>query len=750
MAVFGQSRSLVRFWIAALILYSLLVPTRLVSPETARVITDLAWTAAALIATASSLRAARLLTGADRTAWMLFGAAAAVWTCGQIAWDVYELILNVPIPFPSVADIGYLAFGPLMIAGMWLLRSTQRQRELSWLRIANLGLILCSLAVILIVVLTRPFTRATYELSAALILVTESAGITVACIIAMYLLWSYPWGSRLASTALMTAALVMHTIAALFYTRELIAADYGVASVFNITWIFAFALQHWAAELRRSSARGVEDSVAIAVNEHQGWVEALLPGVLLLCIAVAGVTLAAEVTPQMVYFGSIVLFAFAIVLSLREALLYMRGQLTQAKLERATTTLTSKTAQFHALDARRAELEREIEVAARAGGVGLWAWDMKSDVVRFSREWKHQLGYEEHEIADNIAEWRSRLHPDDFERMTHAVAQFAANPQGEFIAEQRLRHRDGSYRWILSHGAVAYDANGKPLQMLGSHVDITDRKQIELSLRESQARYRELVDGLERRVAERTGELTEAYRESRNFAYAVAHDLKAPLRAIDGFSHLLDQSASARLNADEQGYIKRVRHGAIHMASLIDGLLDYSRLEHRELRFCAIDCRELIDDILHSMESVIQAANASVIVTVPPGRVRADVEGLRIVIRNLLDNALKFASTDRAARIEIGSYVDADNIVLTVRDNGIGFDPQYHDKIFEIFNRLHSTGYEGTGIGLALARKAVQRMHGRIWAQSEPDRGATFFVSLPSADRERFVARSEAQANSRR
>jgi signal transduction histidine kinase len=259
---------------------------------------------------------------------------------------------------------------------------------------------------------------------------------------------------------------------------------------------------------------------------------------------------------------------------------------------------------------------------------------------------------------------------------------------------------------------------------------------IELSLRESEARYRELVNELENRVATRTSELTDAYRESRSFAYAVAHDLKAPLRAIDGFSHLLDSSASSRLSAEEQGYIKRVRHGAIHMASLIDGLLDYSRLEHRELRLCAIECRPFMQDILDSLDALIQAAKAMVTVTIEPGCwIYADQEGLRIVVRNLLDNSLKFRSTARPTRIELGAYREGDFIVLTIRDNGIGFDPQYRDKIFEIFNRLHATGYEGTGIGLALVRKAVQRMHGRIWAEAELDRGATFYVSLPIAHR---------------
>jgi PAS domain S-box-containing protein len=507
-----------------------------------------------------------------------------------------------------------------------------------------------------------------------------------------------------------------------------------VNSGFNILWLIAFALQHCAARSRLSAAHGSDDGYSQVLQEKHGWVEALLPAALLLCMAVSAITLVDELSKQMLYLGSILLAAFAVVLSLREVLLYSRGQQMQSRLEHVTAELARTTQQFEALDERRANLERQIEVTARAGGVGLWQWEIGSEVVHYSREWKHQLGYQEHEIEDTFDEWRSRLHPDDLERMTSVVAAFAANPEGEFTEEQRLRHRDGSYRWILSHGTAVRDMSGKAHRMLGSHIEITGRKMIELSLRESEARYRELVNELENRVAQRTSELTDAYRESRSFAYAVAHDLKAPLRAIDGFSHLLDSSASSRLSAEEQGYIKRVRYGAIHMASLIDGLLDYSRLEHRELRLCAIECRPFMQDMVNSLDPIIQAAKATVTITIEPRCwIDADTEGLRIVVRNLLDNALKFRSTVRPTRIEIGSYREADFIVLTIRDNGIGFDPQYRDKIFEIFNRLHASGYEGTGIGLALVRKAVQRMHGRIWAEAELEAGATFYVSLPIA-----------------
>jgi signal transduction histidine kinase len=270
--------------------------------------------------------------------------------------------------------------------------------------------------------------------------------------------------------------------------------------------------------------------------------------------------------------------------------------------------------------------------------------------------------------------------------------------------------------------------------MLGSIVDITPFKELEQSLRESEHRYRELVDTLEGHVGERTRELSDAYRESRNFAYAVAHDLKAPLRAINGFCALLEQSAGGRLTDVERGYIERARQGAMRMAALIDDLLDYSRVEHREQRFGPIDCREFVEELIDNMTDAIEEAGAEVQVDLDRTPVMADSEGLRIVLTNLLENALKFSKGAQHPRIVFDSCLDSGRYVLKVRDNGIGFDPAYRDKIFEIFNRLHAAGYEGTGIGLALVRKAVQRMEGEVWAESTPGAGATFSVSLKLAE----------------
>jgi PAS domain S-box-containing protein len=722
-------RALVKTWAAALLLHALAITTGQVGDATAAIINDYIWLISAALAAISSFRAAMTLQGRDRVAWLLFSAACACWTLGQVTWNVYELALDTPVPVPSYADVGYVAFGPLMIVGLFALRATQEERRMTWLHVANLGLILCSLAAVLITTFADPLMAAPRLAWDSLVVVAENVFNSLAFIIGVYFLWSYRWGDRLLSYSLVTMSLGVQMIVGLLYTRELIIDVYEPTSVINLGWPLAFALHQWGAEAQVSiHTRGRDES--LRVRQRQGWVEAVVPSVLLMCVAISAVLVADEVTERTVRMRTAVFVAFAIILASREAWLYWQGQQLRSALDSSAQALARAGQRLHELNVERVDLERVIEVTARAGGVGLWEWNLQTNKIRFSREYKRQLGYEEHEMPDEIELWRSRLHPDEALKVLAELDAYLANPHGELVIEHRLRHRDGSYRWMLARGSASFDSAGKPARMMGSMADITSFKQLEQSLRDSERRYRDLADVLELRVAQRTRELSEAYRESQNFAYAVAHDLKAPLRAINGFCALLAQSAGDRLTDTEREFVERARQGAVHMARLIDDLLDYSRVEHREQRLGAIDCRSFVEELVASMAPQIQEAHAEVTQAVDSTPVLADREGLRIVLSNLLQNALKFSRANPEPRIAIESHAQSGRYILAVRDNGIGFEPAYRDRIFEIFNRLHASGYEGTGIGLALVRKAVQRMGGEVWAESTPGQGATFYVML--------------------
>jgi len=238
--------------------------------------------------------------------------------------------------------------------------------------------------------------------------------------------------------------------------------------------------------------------------------------------------------------------------------------------------------------------------------------------------------------------------------------------------------------------------------------------------------------GLDKLVAERTAQLDVKAKELEIFAYSVSHDLKAPLRGIDGYSRLLLEDYSERLDEEGRTFLNNIRHSVEQMNRLIEDLLAYSRLERRTWRETSFSLRALVQSVVICCEAELEQRSGTLSVDVPDVFVTTDREGLALVLRNLLDNALKYTPSSRKPEIMIGSEEREKIIILFVRDNGIGFDMKYHELIFGIFNRLHRIEeYPGTGIGLAMVRKATERMGGRIWAESQLGKGTTFYLELP-------------------
>ncbi len=255
-----------------------------------------------------------------------------------------------------------------------------------------------------------------------------------------------------------------------------------------------------------------------------------------------------------------------------------------------------------------------------------------------------------------------------------------------------------------------------------------------VELRLSEARYRELATALEQRVSERTIELKRAYDELEGFSYAVAHDLKAPLRAINGFAHLFEAEMDGKLSAQAREHLARIRNGSLRMATLIDDLLAYSHIDRRGLQSTVVALPELVDSVLLQYSDEVQRRHVQLSVEVESLRLRIDAEGLLLALRNLFENALKYTRERQHPHIQVQARRNELGVVLIVADNGIGFEMEYHDHIFKIFQRLHRDDqYPGTGIGLALVRKAVERIGGKVWAQSRPGEGATFNIQLPKS-----------------
>jgi PAS domain S-box-containing protein len=321
------------------------------------------------------------------------------------------------------------------------------------------------------------------------------------------------------------------------------------------------------------------------------------------------------------------------------------------------------------------------------------------------------------------------IHPDDRQAMREVFMQTVRTGVGQ-SARYRLLSRDGQVRHLSSHGGVIRQPDGQVSQVVVVSHDVTAQVQAEEHLRQLNAE-------LEQRVAARTAELQAVNQSLESFVYSISHDLKAPLRGVEGYSRLLQHDHQAQLNDEGRWFVAQIRSGVHHMEQLIDDLLAYSRMERRHLELRPLRLAEQMDAALAFSQTALEAQRCTVHRHGDPAvEVYADATGLALVLRNLLGNAIKFSAKASAPTLDLGCQQRGAMALLWVRDNGVGFDMKYHDRIFEMFQRLHrQEAFPGTGIGLALVKKAVERMGGRVWAESMPGAGATFWLELPLAQR---------------
>jgi PAS domain S-box-containing protein len=311
------------------------------------------------------------------------------------------------------------------------------------------------------------------------------------------------------------------------------------------------------------------------------------------------------------------------------------------------------------------------------------------------------------------------------DRHRTGLARYFVDGQGPMLNQriETLALRSDGTEFPVEVAITQTSANGSPM-FTGYISDITERKR-------AADEIRELNSELEQRVQKRTAQLESANRELEAFSYSVSHDLRAPLRHINGFVEILQSSAGPALNEENRRYLDTIAESARQMGRLIDDLLAFSRMGRTELRFVPVKLSHVVAESMRELQHEQEGRTVRWEIGELP-EVQGDPAMLRQVFINLLSNALKYSRTRPMARIEVQSTETADEFIVSVRDNGVGFDNTYANKLFGVFQRLHpAQDFEGTGIGLAIVRRVIARHGGRTWAEGAVDRGATFHVSLP-------------------
>ena len=362
--------------------------------------------------------------------------------------------------------------------------------------------------------------------------------------------------------------------------------------------------------------------------------------------------------------------------------------------------------------------EERFKLAQKAANTGSWDWNVVDGSLKWSDEIEPMFGFERGKFGGRYVDFLACLHPDDRKIVEDGVR--ACIDKGEpYDVEHRIIWPDGSIHWISEKGDVVRDKDGTAVRMLGVVRDITLKKKQE-----------ETINLLNKDLERRTFELSESNRELEAFTYSVSHDLRGPLRRIDGFSEILEKDYSKVLDENALRYLSRIRHSTKAMDQLIDDMLRLSRLNTAELTIAQVDIGSIAKEIIEGM------ARAD-----PSRKVKTSVHGdfivsgdsnlLRVALENLLGNAWKFTSKNAQATIELGEKKEDGRKVFFVKDNGIGFDMKHADRLFIPFQRFHNPEeFPGTGLGLAVVRRVVSRHGGRVWAESEPGKGATFYFTL--------------------
>ena len=362
-------------------------------------------------------------------------------------------------------------------------------------------------------------------------------------------------------------------------------------------------------------------------------------------------------------------------------------------------------------------LNRELDDLYNNAPCGYHSVDGNGLFVRMNETELKWLGYSRDEVIGKMGP--ADLHtPESLEIYKQRFPAFQRTGVSSDV-EYEFRRKDGTLLPVVLNATAVRDRDGRFLMSRSTIFDNTERK-----------RAAEQLDALNASLKRHTAQLESANKELESFSYSVSHDLRSPLRAIDGFSRIVQEDHAGKLDAEGQRLLGVIRDNSRKMAQLIDDLLEYSRLGRKPLSTGAIDMNRLVEEVLGELQVHGEKPPKLVLGALPPAR--GDATLLKQVWTNLLANAIKFSVKREHPVIEVSGHENGAECVYCVKDNGAGFDMKYYDKLFGVFQRLHSEEqFEGTGVGLAIVQRVVFRHGGRVWAEGKVDEGAAFYFSLP-------------------
>jgi PAS domain S-box-containing protein len=422
---------------------------------------------------------------------------------------------------------------------------------------------------------------------------------------------------------------------------------------------------------------------------------------------------------------AILLMAWAVLVALKDALelqaqheeLDTRVRQRTAELTRMNDYLINEIAERERAQSELQKIRERFELAVLGSRDGIWDWDVPTDEVYFSPRWKKMLGYEDDEIPNRFEEWEKRLHPDDHDRAVDSVRAYLEGKVSDYQVEFRLRHKDGTYRWILARGLALRDSQGRPYRMSGAHTDLTARKHTEGELHR----------------AKEAAEV--ANRAKSQFLANVSHEIRTPMNGIIGMTEL---ALATDLSPEQREYLSVAKLSAESLLTIINDILDISKIEAGRLQLdpAPFNFRQHLGDVTRALAMRARQKGLELSVQVQadvPPVVVGDSGRLQQVLVNIIGNAIKFTEKGGVA-VDVATkslFENGVSLHFVVTDTGIGIPADKRQAIFEAFvqgDNSTTRKYGGTGLGLTISSHLVELMGGRIWVESNPDCGSAFHV----------------------